>query len=323
MFDILSTLFSPFENIKSFDPEKHKAGFLYHKSYEKLENISVIPGQKYYQLKKKIDEDESLKKIPCFEIDRHPEKDELLLTHTKEYLEDFFELNLTDNIMSSEIPLTYEIINFFLYSTRGTHLALKMAWQSGGIFANLSGGFHHAFCDHAEGFCYLNDVGVAIENFQKEFGKKNILVIDLDVHQGNGIAYCYGKRKDVFVFNIHQEDNYPKKEKAHLNAGLPSGTDGETYLKTLDQSLKKIEKKFKPEIGIYLAGADPFENDVLGGFLLTKEEIAERDKRVHNFFRSKNLPYIILLAGGYAMKDSDVVGIHYNTMVQTIINTSP
>ncbi len=313
MFDILSSIISPFRPYKSFKAEI-KRGFVYHKSYEKLENMSVIPGKKYFQLKERLVKSDWVKDIPIFEIDRKPEREELLLFHTPDYLDDFFELNLTDNIMSSEIPLTYEIINFFLYSTRGTYLALEMAYKSGGIFANLSGGFHHAFCCHAEGFCYLNDVGYAIENFQKNYGKKNILVIDLDIHQGNGICYCYGKRTDVYVFNIYQEDNYPKKEEAHLNIGLPSGTDGKEYLAKLADALDIISREFQADLGIYLAGADPYEHDVLGGFLLSKEELITRDQMVKLYFGERNIPYVIVLAGGYAMRESDVIDIHYNTL---------
>lgn len=320
LFDKLTRIFSRTSSLASFEPQK-KRGFIVSRWFEDLPETSVIPVGKFKQVALGVKTSIEFATLPVYEVDTEPDFDTLALVHDQEYLDDLLNFDLTPRIVSSEIPLTYEILQFFLYSTAATIAAVECAYRSGGVYAALSGGFHHAYSDHAEGFCYLNDVAIAVEKFIIEHKQKNaqsqkkVLIIDLDLHQGNGISAFFENRKDVFVFSIHQSDNYPtNKEKSHLDVGLPSGTGGKTYLKALRRSLRDIEQQFIPDLAVYLAGADPYEKDMLGDFQLTKKEMRIRDRMVHRFLVQRQIPYALVLAGGYAHKTADVVSIHMNTL---------
>jgi len=189
-------------------------------------------------------------------------------------------------------------------------LAAELALDAGRAM-NLSGGFHHAFADHAEGFCYINDVAVAIRVLQKEKKISKALVIDLDVHQGNGISKIFQKDKKVFTFSMHEEKNYPIKEKSSLDVGLETGIKDEEYLNLLEKNLAFIKKNFNPDIIFYVAGVDPYELDRLGGLSVTKEGLKKREIMVRDFMPDK--PIVIVLAGGYAMNTEDTVNLHVQT----------
>ncbi len=178
---------------------------------------------------------------------------------------------------------------------------------------NLSGGFHHAFPDHAEGFCYTNDVAIGIRRLQRDRQVSKFLVVDCDLHQGNGTAHIFQEDPDVFTFSIHQENNYPIKRKSDLDIGLANRTDDATYLAHLHRHVPRMMDDFAPEFVIYLAGADPYEYDQLGGLSLTIDGLQERDEFVIGECVRRDIPVAVLLAGGYAVNTDDTVTIHCNT----------
>jgi acetoin utilization deacetylase AcuC-like enzyme len=283
--------------------------FIYSDNYNIPLQGHVFPAIKFSLIYKKLKED------PRFENHKFIEPvpatiDQLKLVHDKEYLNDLIYLRFSKRVYRSELPLNKEIIDAFFLATGGTILAAELALDAGRAM-NLSGGFHHAFADHAEGFCYINDVAVAIRVLQKEKKISKALVIDLDVHQGNGISKIFQKDKKVFTFSMHEEKNYPIKEKSSLDVGLETGIKDEEYLNLLEKSLAYIKKNFNPDIIFYVAGVDPYEMDRLGGLSITKEGLKKRDIMVRDFMPDK--PIVIVLAGGYAMNTEDTVNLHVQT----------
>jgi acetoin utilization deacetylase AcuC-like enzyme len=283
--------------------------FIYSDNYNIPLQGHVFPAIKFSLIYKKLKED------PRFENHKFIEPvpatiDQLKLVHDKEYLNDLIYLRFSKRVYRSELPLNKETIDAFFLATGGTILAAELALEAGRAM-NLSGGFHHAFADHAEGFCYINDVAVAIRVLQKEKKISKALVIDLDVHQGNGISKIFQKDKKVFTFSMHEEKNYPLKEKSSLDVGLETGIKDEEYLNLLEKSLAYIKKNFNPDIIFYVAGVDPYEMDRLGGLSVTKEGLKKRDIMVRDFMPDK--PIVIVLAGGYAMNTEDTVNLHVQT----------
>ncbi|WOO41265.1 histone deacetylase [Rubellicoccus peritrichatus] len=238
-----------------------------------------------------------------------PSEDTLALIHTREYLDDLLNCRQTPITMSSEFPLFPELINGMRMMAGGSILAAEVALEEGAAF-HVGGGFHHAFAGHAEGFCYFNDIAIGAQCVLNETGKK-VLVIDLDVHQGNGTARIFQGNDSVFTFSVHQENNYPEKQKSDLDIGLEDGIEDEAYLKALDQGLAIIEQKFSPDLVFYVAGVDLHCNDQLGGLSLTDEGVYKRDRRVMEFCKSKGVPVVVVLAGGYSLKIEDTVKLHF------------
>ncbi len=311
MLSVLSSLFSPLHNPKHFNPSI-KRGFMYSRFYEGLPETGVIPVKKYPGIFEAIRQHPELKKYPIYNVPAGVGTEDLELVHTAAYVDDLLNMDMTPALQMSEIMLNYDILEYFLYGTMGTIQAVEMALASGGTFMNLAGGYHHAFRDHAEGFCFVNDVAIAIERVIKKQPRK-VLVIDLDLHQGNGIVHHFQGREDVFVFNLHQADNYPVKQVGHLDIGLMSGTSGEEYLRELERGLAIVKAQFTPELVVYVAGVDPFMEDRLGGFLLTKEDMKKREQLVRQAVDGWAVPCAIVLAGGYANKLSDLIELHVQT----------
>jgi acetoin utilization deacetylase AcuC-like enzyme len=178
---------------------------------------------------------------------------------------------------------------------------------------NLTGGFHHAFPDHAEGFCYVNDVAVAIRKLQLERRIKRALVVDCDLHQGNGTAYIFRGDPDVFTFSIHQEKLYPVKQRSSLDIGLPNLAGDAEYFGHLERHVPRIMEEFRPDIVFYLAGADPYEGDQLGSLRLTMKGLRRRDELVFKECAGRAVPICVVVAGGYAFHAEDTIQIHCNT----------
>lgn len=243
---------------------------------------------------------------------RMPTKEDLLLALTTEYLEDLTGLRWTASTVRSEMALTAEIADFFRLTVGGTILACEEAVRSGVGF-HIGGGFHHAFPDHAEGFCYINDIAVAIRKMQNEKKANKFAVIDCDLHQGNGTAYIFLNDPDVFTFSIHQEDLYPIKQKSNLDVGLDHFAGDQEYLEKIQFHVPGIMDSHNPDLIVYVAGADPFEGDKLGTLRLTKEGLRERDTIVIQSARERDIPVAVVLAGGYAANTVDTVEIHVNT----------
>jgi acetoin utilization deacetylase AcuC-like enzyme len=243
-----------------------------------------------------------------------PDED-VLLVHTARYLNHLKAGTLKpDEIRTLELRFSPELVRFALLSVGGTVLAALRAAESGMAF-HIGGGFHHAFRDHGEGFCVLNDVAVATEKMIEEKRARKVMIVDCDLHHGNGTAAIFADREDVFTFSIHQMDVYPsEKPRGSLDVGLWSGDSEAKYLEELRAHIPRIYREFGPDIVIYLAGADPYEMDQLGGLRLTKKGLRERDRLVIGHARRLRIPVAVVLAGGYARDIEDTVAIHLNTI---------
>ncbi len=237
---------------------------------------------------------------------------ELERVHTAPYLDDLEALRWTPRTARSELPLTEGIARAYRYACGGTIVAARLALAHGAA-ANLGGGFHHAYAEHGEGFCYLNDLAVAARALRAEGGVKRVAVVDLDVHQGNGTAHVFESEPEVFTLSVHQENNYPvPKERSDLDVGLPDGTGDAAYLEALDRALEAVWA-FAPELVLYQAGADPYADDQLGGLALTLAGLAARDERVLRGCANRGVPVVVTLGGGYARRVEDTVAIHAAT----------
>ena len=242
-------------------------------------------------------------------------EEDLLLVHTLKYLKKLKTGDLSDSeILTLELPYSPELIEFALLFVGGTILAAEKALEEG-LAVHIGGGFHHAFPDHGEGFCVLNDVAVALEKMKKEEKIQRAMVVDCDLHQGNGSAFIFAKKDYAFTFSIHQMDNYPaQKPSSSMDIGLWTGDGDEEYLSKLRSNFPRLYQEFQPDLIFYLAGADPYEKDQLGGLKLTMEGLKERDRIVIEEARKLRLPVAILFAGGYAPEVRDTVSIHLNTV---------
>jgi acetoin utilization deacetylase AcuC-like enzyme len=255
----------------------------------------------------------------AFLLPRPRGKPLLELVHSREYLEDLAFLRWTPRTASSELPLTGEIVAWFETAVAGTATATELALVRGAAL-HVGGGFHHAFADHAEGFCYLNDTAVAARAALGDGGEPpsgrrvhTVSVVDVDVHQGNGTARIFQGDPRVFTFSIHQENNYPMKEESDLDIGLDDHTGDAEYLAELEQGLELSVRKRRPDLVYYVAGADPYREDQLGGLDLTLPGLRERDRRVLTACRETGASVVVVLAGGYALLAEDTVTIHVQT----------
>ncbi len=196
----------------------------------------------------------------------------------------------------------------------GTLGACRAALKDG-FAANLAGGTHHAFGDRGEGYCVLNDSAIAARAVQAEGLVERVVVVDTDVHQGNGTAAILGGDPSVFTFSIHGAKNFPfHKERSDLDVALPDGADDTEFLGALEEGLERALDSSGAGLAIYLAGADPFEDDRLGRLCVSKEGLAERDRLVIESCRERGIPVAVTMAGGYARDVEDTVDIHYRSI---------
>jgi acetoin utilization deacetylase AcuC-like enzyme len=289
--------------------------FIYSDKYFADLGQHVFPTVKYRMLKEKLIADGVISDSDLLEPQAARDKD-MLLVHEPEYLKKLREGTLSPmEIYVMELPFTKAVYESFVLAAGGTVLASRVALQNGGCF-NLAGGFHHAFPDHGEGFCILNDVAIAVSRLIADGNISRALIVDCDLHQGNGTAAIFSGRRDVFTFSIHQENNFPfVKPPSDFDIGLMDGTEGAEYNDWLMRTLPGIFDEFSPEFVIYLAGADPYEGDQLGMLRLSKDDLKERDRIVMTMARERNIPLCGVLAGGYAWRVEDTVEVHYNTVV--------
>jgi acetoin utilization deacetylase AcuC-like enzyme len=244
-----------------------------------------------------------------------PSDESLLRVHTGRYVNKIKSGELSHaELETLEIPYIPEGIDFAFLNVGGTIKAAELALDEG-LSVHLGGGFHHAFPDHGEGFCVFNDVAVAIEEMRAERGIQKVMVVDCDVHQGNGTASIFSRKDYVFTFSIHQMDLYPAhKPSSSLDVGLWSGEGDDKYLAALREHFPRIYAEFKPDLVFFLAGADPFERDQLANLKLTMDGLMERDEIIIEAACKMGLPLAIVLAGGYAYDIADTVSIHLNTI---------
>jgi acetoin utilization deacetylase AcuC-like enzyme len=241
-----------------------------------------------------------------------PTRDQLEAVHAPNYLDDFLGLRPTARVLQSELPIDAAIRDAALLSAGGTIAAARAALADGAAM-HLGGGYHHAMAAHAEGFCYLNDVAIAIRTLQSEGAIGQAAVIDTDVHQGNGTARIFQADASVFTFSIHQENNYPIKERSDLDIGLDDDLGDVEYLARLAAAVPQILERSRPDLVVMVAGADPYREDQLGGLALTLAGLEQRDRLVVEACATRAIPVVGVLAGGYARRLEDTVAIHAAT----------
>ncbi len=240
--------------------------------------------------------------------------EDLILVHTRDYIQRLRSGQLTrSEIRRLGLPWSESLVRRSLLAVSGTIEASRSALKNG-VASNLAGGTHHSFPDRGEGFCVLNDVAVAINVLKRDRLVKRVLIIDCDVHQGNGTAFIFRDDSSVFTFSMHGAKNYPLfKEASDLDIELQDGTGDEEYLSVLSEALQRIGVH-EPDLIYYLGGADPYEKDKLGRLGLTKNGLKARDTAVLEFARARNIPVVTVMSGGYAADINDTVDIHCNTI---------
>ena len=237
-----------------------------------------------------------------------------LLAHSKDYYERFSSLSLTKKeIRPIGFPMSRELVEREKKIARGTIDCAEFSIQNG-ISMNIAGGTHHAFRDRGEAFCMLNDQAIAANYLLEKNMVSKILIVDLDVHQGNGTASIFNKNKNVFTLSFHGKKNYPfKKEISDLDIDFPDRTDDKLYLSKLNEILPKVVDEFMPDFMFYLAGVDVLENDKLGRLSMTINGCKERDKFVLKLAKKNKIPIQISMGGGYSVNIKDILEAHSNT----------
>ena len=271
-----------------------------------------FPMEKYRLLRERIGQ--ALPEIRLLEPE--PLSDEVLaLAHSPDYIRRLVEGDLSrKEMMAIGFPWSPEMVERSRRSAGATVMACRAAFRDG-VGINLAGGTHHAYRDRGEGFCCFNDAVVAARLMQREGLAAKCLIIDLDVHQGNGTAAMTRDDSNIFAFSMHGAENYPfVKEQSDLDIELPDGTGDAAYLESLRAALAQIRKQFAPDLVIYLAGADPFCDDRLGRLSLTKSGLLARDRQVMEFVHGLGVPMAIAMAGGYGRAIQDTVDIHFQTV---------
>ena len=244
--------------------------------------------------------------------------DQVGLVHFPSWVDKLRRNTLTpDETAQLEIPWSSELAAGFLVMAGGTIQTAGAALQER-IALHLGGGLHHAFPGHGEGFCPINDIAIAIRVLEVESRIQRAAVIDCDVHQGNGTAVCFARDERVYTFSIHQEHNYPSwKPASDLDIGVRDRTTDGEYLEQLQEGIEAV-LQHRPELVVYVAGADPYKDDQLGGLSLTKDGLRRRDRDVLKAMRNAEIPVAIVLAGGYARRVEDTVDIHVATAEEAL-----
>ncbi len=281
--------------------------------YADIGENHVFPIKKFELVRDKLLEEGTLQSSEIFEPEP-AEVEDVLLVHTEDYISRLRGGTLTKKeVRKLGLPWSKSLVRRSFLAVSGTINAAKHALKNG-IASNLAGGTHHAFPNRGEGFCVLNDVAVAVEVLKRDNLAKRFLIVDCDVHQGNGTAFIYENDETVFTFSIHGAKNYPLfKEVSNLDIELPDKTSDDEYLETLDEALPRVFLH-NPDIIFYLGGADPFERDKLGRLNLTISGLMKRDEAVLSFAREREIPIVTVMSGGYAQDINDTVEIHCNTI---------
>ena len=305
----------------------------------------VFPAEKYRRVRDRlistnvVDASDFVEPEPATDAD-------ILLVHTAEYVRKLKTGTLSPREeMEMEVPYSRDLVDAFWLAAGGSILAARHCLTDG-IAISIGGGFHHAFPDHGEGFCMIHDVAVAIRRLQRDGKIRTAMTVDCDVHQGNGTASIFagtrtesvalpsagaatlnqrwasrprmqgGNAGDVFTISLHQHNNYPVyKPPSSIDVDLPDGIGDDDYLAWLDNALSSGLRQFEPDLLCYVAGADPYREDQLGGLDLSIEGLKKRDELVFQVARARGIPVMVTYAGGYARNMEDTVTIHSNTVV--------
>jgi acetoin utilization deacetylase AcuC-like enzyme len=308
----------------------------------------VFPAKKYRRIHDRLLETGVVEASDFLEPEPATDQD-ILLVHEPEYVHKLKTGTLSPREeMEMEVPYSRELVEAFWLAAGGSILAARQALADG-VSINIGGGFHHAFPDHGEGFCVIHDVAVAIRRLQRDDKIRTAMTVDCDVHQGNGTAAIFagtrtasallpsagastldpsspssalpGKIRgahagDVFTISLHQHNNYPLwKPPSSIDVDLPDSMGDDDYLAWLDNALSSGLRQFEPDLLCYIAGADPYREDQLGGLSLTIEGLKRRDELVFRVARARDIPVMVTFAGGYAQNVEDTVTIHCNTVV--------
>jgi acetoin utilization deacetylase AcuC-like enzyme len=287
---------------------------VYHNDYDLHLGAHVFPSQKFRLIRDALLAD-GVAGAEDFLVPEPVDDADVLRVHTDAWVGALLydKLTLTER-MRLEIPYSRETVRAFWLAAGGSILAGRRALENG-FAANLTGGFHHAYAGHGEGFCMIHDVAIAIRRLQADGAIRTAMVVDTDVHQGNGTAAIFSGDSSVFTLSIHQENNYPlPKEFSDLDIGLADRTGDDEYLARLEKGLIASLEKFQPDIAFYVGGADPYREDQLGGLALTIDGLEARDRLVFEQLRKRGVPIAMTLAGGYARRVEDTVRIHVNTV---------
>jgi acetoin utilization deacetylase AcuC-like enzyme len=249
---------------------------------------------------------------------------DLALVHTQTYLDGVATGTLPREMQRRiGFPWSEAMVERARRSVGGTIAAARAAMEDGAA-ANLAGGTHHSFSDRGEGYCVFNDVAVAARVLMRDGAIRRVLVVDLDVHQGNGTAAIFQDEPAVFTFSIHGANNFPfRKEASDLDVALPDGAGDDEYLALLAQHLPVIVEAHRPDLVFYVAGADPYEGDRLGRLKLTMDGLRARDALVFDTCRAAGLPVALSMAGGYAADVEATVAIHASTIREAARHTRP
>ena len=283
----------------------------------------VFPTAKYRLIRARLLAEKTLT-AGDFVAPESASDDDVLLVHTREYVEKILASRLSvAEQLTLEVPFSVELREAMWRCAGGSictaHLALR-----DGIAVHLGGGFHHAFADHGEGFCLINDVAIAIRALHRDGAIQRALVLDCDVHHGNGTASIFAHDDAVFTMSIHQEHNYPAwKPASNLDLGLVDRTGDAEYQTLLERHIPQIVQQQAPDLAFYLAGADPYAQDQLGGLELSIDGLHRRDEFLMDVLRAARVPVAVVLAGGYARQPDDTVEIHCNTVRSAMTIKSP
>jgi acetoin utilization deacetylase AcuC-like enzyme len=287
---------------------------VYHDRYNLPIGPHVFPSHKFRMVRdallaeKVAGPEDFLEPLPASDED-------VLRVHTPGYVARLKHDKLSaSERMVLELPFSPQLVESFWLAAGGSILAGHCALEDG-FAANIGGGFHHAFPEHGEGFCMLNDVAIGIRRLQSDAAAEGkplqVMVVDTDVHQGNGTAAVFAGDSSVFTLSIHQEHNYPvPKQKSDLDINVEDAAGDEEYLELLGAGLREALGRFKPDLMFYVGGADPYREDQLGGLWLTLAGLRKRDLLVFGEARRRGVPVAATLAGGYARNVSDTVRIH-------------
>jgi len=303
----------------------------------------VFPAEKYRRIRDRLLET-GIAEPSDFLTPRPASDEDILLVHTPEYVRKLRTGTLSAHEeLEMEIPFSPELVQAFWLAAGGSILAADYALKDHLAFS-VGGGFHHAFPDHGEGFCMIHDVAVAIRRMQRDSKITRAMTVDCDVHQGNGTAAIFAgvhvaneplpsgsastlnwfrpsksrndRAGDVFTISLHQENNYPAwKPPSSIDVDLPDGIGDDDYLAWLDNALSSGLRQFDPELICYIAGADPYREDQLGGLSLTIEGLKRRDELVFRVAEARGIPVMVTFAGGYAQRVEDTVTLHCNTVI--------
>jgi acetoin utilization deacetylase AcuC-like enzyme len=272
-----------------------------------------FPMEKYDLLPEQLIYEGTLTENQFFEPEALSDE-QIVLTHSAEYLAKLNACQLTrQEERKIGFPVRPELITRGKHISNGTLQGAKYALKYG-LAMNIAGGTHHAYRDRGEGFCVFNDFAIAANCLLQEGLVSKILIVDLDVHQGNGTASIFADNKNVFTFSVHGAKNYPmKKEKSDLDIGVPDGIKDEAYLKIVEETLPRLIDQVQPSIIFYLAGVDILESDKLGRLKVTREGCKQRDWFVFTHAKKNEIPVMVSMGGGYSSKISDIIEAHANT----------